>query len=106
MSVLKCKICGGQLQVETGKSTAQCKYCDSVQTIPKLDSEEKIKLFEKATELRLRCEFDQAAGVFQNIVTQFPDEAEAYWGLCLCKYGIEYVDDPMTLKKIITCYRT
>lgn len=106
MSVLKCKICGGQLQVETGKSTAQCKYCDSVQTIPKLDSEEKIKLFEKATELRLRCEFDQAAGVFQNIVTQFPDEAEAYWGLCLCKYGIEYVDDPMTLKKIITCHRT
>lgn len=106
MTVLKCKMCGGQLQAEKGQSTVQCQYCDSVQTIPKLDSEEKLKLFEKATELRLRCEFDQAAGVFQNIVTQFPDEAEAYWGLCLCKYGIEYVDDPLTLMKIPTCHRT
>lgn len=37
---------------------------------------------------------------------KFPEEAEAYWGLCLCKYGIEYVDDPATAKKIPTCHRT
>lgn len=35
-----------------------------------------------------------------------PEEAEAYWGLCLCAYGIEYVDDPATGSKIPTCHRT
>src|SRR5699024_3258027 len=33
-------------------------------------------------------------------------EAEAYWGLVLCRYGIEYVDDPSTGKKIPTCHRS
>ena len=32
--------------------------------------------------------------------------AEAYWGLVLCKYGIEYVDDPKTGDKIPTCHRS
>lgn len=92
--------------VKEGQKTAQCRYCDSIQTIPKLDNEFKLKMFERATELRLQCEFDQASSIFQSIVAQFPDESEAYWGVCLCKYGIEYVDDPNTLAKIPTCHRT
>ena len=39
-------------------------------------------------------------------MAEFPQEAEAYWGLVLCKYGIEYVDDPATGKKIPTCHRS
>ena len=39
-------------------------------------------------------------------MADFSDEAEAYWGLVLCKYGIEYVDDPATGKKIPTCHRS
>lgn len=44
--------------------------------------------------------------MYEGIVAEFPEEAEAYWGLCLCKFGIEYVDDPATAKKIPTCHRT
>lgn len=106
MAVLKCKMCGGPLNVEQGQSTVQCGYCDSFQTVPNVDDDLKIMMFERATDLRLRCEFDQASMVFQSIIAQFPQEAEAYWGLCLCKYGIEYVDDPVTFKKIPTCHRT
>lgn len=106
MATLKCKSCGNPLTVREGQQIVQCDHCDVVQTIPKLDDESKLKMFERATELRLRCEFDQATNVFQSITLQFPDEAEAYWGLCLCKYGIEYVDDPSTLAKIPTCHRT
>ena len=54
----------------------------------------------------MACEFDKAAGVYESIVAEFPQEAEAYWGLVLCKYGIEYVDDPATGKKIPTCHRS
>lgn len=56
--------------------------------------------------MRFKCEFDKAAGVYDTIVSEFHCEAEAYWGLVLCKYGIEYVDDPKTGKKIPTCHRT
>lgn len=106
MVVLKCKMCGGALHAEQGMDIIECKYCGSVQTIPKLDDELKIKMYERANDLRIMCDFDQAAIIFQNIVSQFPDEAEAYWGLVLCKYGIEYVDDPATFAKIPTCHRT
>jgi len=44
--------------------------------------------------------------VYESIVAEFREESEAYWGLVLCKYGIEYVDDPGTGKKIPTCYRS
>ena len=54
----------------------------------------------------MACEFDKAAGVYEAIVADFPEEAEAYWGLVLCKYGIEYVDDPGTGKKVPTCHRS
>ncbi len=106
MAVLKCKMCGASLEAVEGQQTVRCAYCDSVQTVPRLDDELKLKMFERATELRIKCEFDQAAVVFQNIAMQFPDEAEAYWGLCLCEYGIEYVDDPKTGAKVPTCHRT
>lgn len=106
MAVLKCKMCGAKLNVEELVQVAKCMYCDTIQTIPKLDDDLKLQMFERATELRIKCEFEQAAVVFQNIISQFPEEAEAYWGLCLCKYGIEYVDDPSTLTKMPTCHRT
>ena len=44
--------------------------------------------------------------MYESIVAEFPTEAEAYWGLVLCRYGIEYVDDPATGKKIPTCHRS
>ena len=105
MAVFKCKMCGGQLDFTNNETVATCGYCGTQQTLPKFDDERKITLFTRANHLRFNCEFDKAAGVYESIVTDFPDEAEAYWGLLLCKYGIEYVDDNNG-KKIPTCHRT
>ncbi|MBQ8797573.1 MAG: TIR domain-containing protein [Oscillospiraceae bacterium] len=106
MAIIKCKMCGGDLNLVEGASTAECEYCGSVQTVPKVDDEKKLTLFARANRLRAACEFDKAAGIYESIVADFPEEAEAYWGLVLCKYGIEYVDDPGTGKKIPTCHRS
>ena len=106
MALLKCKMCGGDLQIATGVSVTECEYCGTRQTVPKADDEKKITLFARAGRLRAACEFDKAAGIYESIVADFPEEAEAYWGLVLCKYGIEYVDDPATGKKIPTCHRS
>ena len=106
MAVYKCKMCGGDLNVVENSTTAECEYCGSLQTVPTVDNEKKVALFTRANRLRLACEFDKASGVFESIIAEFPEEAEAYWGLVLCKYGIEYVDDPATAKKIPTCHRS
>ena len=106
MAILKCKMCGGDLRLLEGKTTAECEYCGSFQTVPVVDDEKKLTLFNRANRLRFACEFDKAAGVYESIVAEFPEEAEAYWCLLLCKFGIEYVDDPKTGKKIPTCHRS
>ena len=104
--IIKCKMCGGDLAFEPGSTVCECEYCGSKQTIPSVDSEKKTNLFNRANRLRMNSEFDKASAVYEQIVAEFPEEAEAYWGLCLCAYGIEYVDDPATGSKIPTCHRT
>lgn len=104
--IIKCKMCGGDLDFEPGSTVCECEYCGSKQTIPSADSEKKTNLFNRANRLRMNSEFDKASAVYEQIVAEFPEEAEAYWGLCLCAYGIEYVDDPATGSKIPTCHRT
>jgi len=105
MAVLKCKMCGGDLNVTETDAVIQCEYCGTRQTVPTADNEKKLNLFNRANRLRMASEFDKAAGIYENIIAEFPEEAEAYWGLCLCNYGIEYVDDPATARKIPTCHR-
>ena len=104
--IIKCKMCGGDLNITEGKTICECDFCGMQQTIPSADNEKKANLFNRANRLRMNSEFDRAATVYASITAEFPEEAEAYWGLCLCKYGIEYVDDPATGRKIPTCHRT
>ena len=99
MAVFKCKMCGADLPLIDDSTVCECEYCGTTQTVPAANNEKKMNLFNRANRLRFANEFDKAAGVFESIVSEFPEEAEAYWGLCLCKYGIEYVDDPTTAKK-------
>ena len=106
MPIIKCKMCGGDLEILENSTVCECEYCGTKQTVPKVDDEKKLKLFERANRLRSACEFDKAAGVYETIIADFDQEAEAYWGLILCKFGIEYVDDPATGNKVPTCHRS
>ena len=106
MAALVCKMCGGEMEIAVGVTVCTCDYCGSTQTVPSVDDEKKVKLFDRANKLRISCEFDRAYAVYESIVNEFSSEAEAYWGLVLCKYGIEYVDDPKTGVKIPTCHRS
>ena len=63
-------------------------------------------LHNRANTLRLKCEFDKAEEIYNKILEKNPDDAEAHWGIILCKYGIEYVEDPKTYNRVPTCHRT
>lgn len=106
MAIYKCKMCGGTLECEGNNSVITCDFCGITQTVHSFDNEKKVTLFKRANNLRYKCEFDKASALYETIISEFPNEAEAYWGLVLCKYGIEYVDDPNSGKKIPTCHRT
>ena len=105
MTLFKCKMCGGSIDVVNNESVAECEYCGTKQTLPKMDDEKRINLYNRANHFRQQCAFDKAEQIYEKIVAEMPDDAEAYWSLVLCRYGIEYVEDPSTLERVPTCHR-
>ncbi len=106
MAILKCKMCGGELNVSENMSVAECEFCGTKQTVPTSKDENLQGLFNRANVLRMKSEFDKAAEIYEKIIQNDETQAEAHWGLILCKYGIEYVEDPQSFKRIPTCHRT
>ena len=104
MALLQCEMCCGELEISPDKSVGICKYCGSTYTIPK-EIEKKGNLFNRANYLRQTCNFDKAINVYESILAENCEDADALWGLVLCRYGIEFVEDPKTKARIPTCHR-
>lgn len=104
MGALKCKMCGSNLEIEDSITVCKCEKCGTSQTVPDIEDDKELKLFERAGRLRFNCDFDKAAGIYNTITDSYPEEAEGYWGLVLCKYGIEYADN-VSGKKVPVCHR-
>ena len=105
MSVFKCKMCGGTLEINENQSTAVCEYCGTKQTLPKLGDDKRANLYDRANHFRRNNEFDKAMGIYEKILNDDNTDAEAYWSLVLCRYGIEYVEDPVSHKRVPTVNR-
>lgn len=105
MAVFKCKICGGTLEINVGETVATCEYCGTKQTLPKLDDEKKANLFDRANHFRRNNDFDKAMGIYEQILNEDTEDAESYWSIVLCRYGIEYVEDPSSRKRVPTVNR-
>ena len=99
-------MCGGDIELAADKTLGTCEFCGSVQTLPKVNDEVVQNLFNRANNLRIKCEFDKAEQIYEKILQENDAEPEAHWGIVLCKYGIEYVEDPKTFKRVPTCHRT
>ena len=105
MSTFKCKMCGGTLEIQPGQTVAECEYCGTQQTLPKLDDDRRANLYDRANHFRRNNEFDKAMGIYEKILNEDNTDAESYWSLVLCRYGIEYVEDPATHKRVPTVNR-
>ena len=105
MSTFKCKMCGGTLEINENERVATCEYCGTKQTLPRLDDDRKANLYDRANHFRRNNEFDKAAGIYEQILNEDKTDAEAYWSLVLCRYGIEYVEDPATHRRLPTVNR-
>ena len=105
MAVIKCKMCGGSLDIKEGMTVATCEYCGTEQTLPRLDDDRKANLYDRANHFRRNNDFDKAMGIYESILNEDNTDSEAYWSLVLCRYGIEYVEDPATHKRVPTVNR-
>ena len=106
MQIFKCKMCGGDLELTKNMTVAVCPYCGTKQTLPKLSDEKRYNLYDRAGQYRRNNEYDKAAELYEEILKEDPKDAESYWSLVLCKYGIEYVEDPSSHKRVPTINRT
>lgn len=104
MGGLKCKMCGSNLDIGDSITVCKCEKCGTSQTVPDIEDDKELKLFERAGRLRFNCDFDKAAGIYNTITDSYTEEAEGYWGLILCKYGIEYADNASG-KNVPVCHR-
>ncbi len=106
MTIFKCKMCGGVLVVDEQITVGTCQHCGSTMTLPKAADERITNLFNRANHYRRNSEFDNALKVYESILNEDNLSAEAYWGVVLCRYGIEYVEDPQrSCQRIPTCHR-
>ena len=105
MALFKCKMCGGALEIHSNETVATCEYCGTQQTLPKLDDDKRANMYDRANHFRRNNEFDKAMGIYEQILNEDNTDAEAYWSLVLCRYGIEYVEDPSSHKRIPTVNR-
>ena len=105
MAIFQCKLCGGSLDIDEAQSIAVCEYCGTKQTLPRLNSDRKRALYDRAGHFRRNNEFDKAMAIYEQILSEDATDAESYWSLVLCRFGIEYVEDPTTGKRMPTVNR-
>ena len=105
MAVFKCKMCGGTIEFEQEATVGVCDSCGTKQTLPKLDDDKKCNMYDRADHFRRNNDFDKAMSIYEHILDEDNTDAEAYWSIVLCRYGIEYVEDPATQKLVPTVNR-
>ena len=99
-------MCGAALNYIPDRYILKCEYCGTAQTVPKLDNDKRARMYERANNYRRNNEYDRAMGIFESILNEDTEDAEAYWSLVLCRYGVDYVKDPNTSKYVPTINRT
>lgn len=105
MAIIRCKMCGGDVDLAPDKTFGTCECCGNTMTFPKVDDDQRASAFNRGNHFRRIGEFDKALAVYERIVREDDTDAEAHWCCALCRFGIEYVEDPATYEWLPTCHR-
>ena len=84
MMTFKCKMCAGNINAEEGATHASCDYCGVTSTLPKVNDEKLVNLFNRADHFRRLNEFDRALVAYENVLNEDDSSAEAHWRMVLC----------------------
>ena len=96
-----CNHCGGEYGYRNGRYV--CFSCGSYK--PETISNEEVTLLYTAFQKLRLADFSEAEQEFDDILQRYPENANAYWGRLMSRYGIKYEKD-FDGKMIPTCYAT
>ncbi len=103
--MIQCKMCGGSVTLSPDRTIGVCEYCGSTNTYGKISDDQRAAAFNRGNSFRRTGEFDNALAAYEQILREDDTDAEAHWCAALCRFGIEYVEDPDTLEWFPTCHR-
>lgn len=92
-NALICKNCGAQIDPGTAQGgVVRCAYCRSSFVLPKSDGKAHEFLVQGEHELDT-CEFDRAFTAYRKAAEVDPSEPEAYFGMALATFKVQYIKD-------------
>ena len=103
MAAMPCTCCGRVLEYTEEHAVVTCPGCATRNIAPRVTGETLLTL-QRATEQRLAADFHNAELSYQQVLLYRPDAHEALWGRLLCHYGVEYVEDPATHRRMPTVH--
>ena len=103
---LRCKTCGEPLNLSNAHDgTIKCAICDSVFTLPKESANQKVLDFLSQGEHDLDTgKFDDAYSAFAKAAELDKTEPEAYWGMALAEFKIQYLKDEVNNRLQPICH--
>ena len=105
LRVMKCKTCGEPLDINLAQNgVIRCGVCDSCFTLPKT-ADQKILDFLSQGEHDLDTgKFDDAYSAFSKACELDKTEPEAYWGMALAEFKIQYLKDEVNNRLQPICH--
>lgn len=92
-TIIICRCCMLEQELPEGVELMECPACGTRNSRPQATGAA-LEVFQRAVRQRMRCDFHNAENSYQHVLLDHPEEHEALWGLALCRYGVEYVEDP------------
>lgn len=98
MAAYICRMCGGALEL-INKGVCRCEYCGNWQSVPQIDDDDKAELCTVAERFRKKYQYDKAIEIYEKLLKIYPTDADLYWSMLLCRYGVEYQEQKCTLNR-------
>lgn len=102
MASIRCKFCSAEMSVGLNEGMASCSVCGGRQSLPLSLDYSRSGLFVRGNHFRAAQAFSKGLRVYDRIITDYPDDAEAFFCRALCRYGVTF-DIPN--KPIVNCTR-
>ncbi len=100
---MECKGCGAQIDIRNAvNGVVECEYCHRIETLAKTTNDD-AKHFLKMGEHDLdSCKFDEAYTAYKKASEYDGREPQAYFGMALAEFNIQYIRDVREEKDPVT----
>ena len=102
---LKCKTCGEALDISLAESgVIRCAVCESCFTLPKTADQKVLDFLSQGEHDLDTGRFEDAYSAFSKACELDKTEPEAYWGMALAEFKIQYLKDEVNNSLLPICH--